>query len=194
MSRGPRPWVAKLGGWYHNGGFDSLRYDDSDLSLADPASSGTPRRFSNNYGGYAVGEAVLWRGEGSHVAAFARGFAQPDDRNAVSLQLDAGIAWRGPFGREDDTLALGVSWARIGATSRAFDRDQVAFGAMRPVRSHETVVEIGYDLAAVPERLSLRPLVEMLFNPAAGEPDERRSPERALPNAVLFGLRAVATF
>jgi hypothetical protein len=54
------------------------------------------------------------------------------------------------------------------------------------------VVEIGYDLAAIPERLSLRPLAQVLINPAAGGPDALRSPERALPDAVLFGLRAVA--
>jgi porin len=193
-SDGPRPWVLKLGGWYHNGGFDSVRFDQTGLSLADPASDGVPRRFSNNYGGYAIGEAVLWRAEGAHVAVFARAFAQPADRNAVSLQIDGGIAWRGPFGRENDTLALGVSWARIGGPSRDLDRDLLAFGATRPVRNHETVVELGYDIAVVPDRLALRPLVQGLFNPAAREPDERRNAERALPDAVLVGLRAVVTF
>lgn len=191
---GPRPWVLKIGGWYHNGGFDSVRLDENRLSLADPAGSGVPRRFPNNYGGYAVGEAVLWRGEGGHVAIFARGFIQPDDRNAAALQVDGGVAWCGPFGRENDTLALGMSWARIGAASRDFDQDLIAFGAIRPVRSHETVLELGYDAAVIADRLSLRPLVQVLFHPAAREPDERRNPERALPDAVLLGLRVVATF
>lgn len=193
-SDGPRPWVLKVGGWYHNGGFNSVRFDQNGLSLGDPTSAGVPKRFSNNYGGYAVGEMVLWRGESGHVAVFARSFAQPGDRNAVSLQLDGGIAWRGPFGRENDTLALGVSWTRIGAPSRDFDRDLIAFGATRPVRNHETVAELGYDIAVVPDGLSLRPLVQVLFNPAARDPDERRSPERALPDAFVLGLRAVATF
>lgn len=190
----PRPWVLKLGGWYHTGGFDSVRFDDGGLSLADPASSGTPRRFGSNYGGYAVAEATLWRGEDSTLTVFARAFAQPGDRNAVDLQLDGGLAWRGPFGRGADTLSLGLSWARIGARSRDFDRDIVAFGTTRPVRTHETVLEINYDASVIEDRLALRPFVQALFNPAAGEPDERRNASRALPDAVVLGLRAVLTF
>ena len=62
------------------------------------------------------------------------------------------------------------------------------------MRSHETVFELNYDLAVIPDRLAVRPLVQALFNPAAGEPDERRNPARALPDAVLLGLRLMATF
>lgn len=191
---GPRPWVLKLGGWYHNGGFDSVRFDDGGLPLSDPESSGVPRRYSNNYGGYAVGEVVAWRGEEGHLAFFARFFTQPADRNAIDLQIDGGLAWRGPFGRAEDTLSLGISWARIGNRSRDADRDRIAFGETLPVRNHETVVELNYDFAVIPEHVSIRPLVQVLFNPAAGEPDERRDAERALPDAVLIGLRLVTTF
>lgn len=191
---GPRRWVAKLGGWYHNGGFDSVRFDANHLSLADPASDGVPRRFSSNYGGYAVGEAVLWRGEAGHLGVFVRAFVQPADRNAVSLQIDGGLAWRGPFGRADDTLSLGVSWARIGNASRSYDRDLAASGQAWPVRSGEVAVEVNYDVPVLPDRLSLRPLLQVIFNPGAGTPDERRDPSRSLPDAVLVGMRAVATF
>lgn len=190
----PRPWAIKLGGWYHNGGFDSLRIASDGLPLTDPASTGVPRRFGNNYGCYAVGEVTLWRGEAGNVAIFARGFTQPDDRNAVSLQLDGGVAWHGPFGRKEDTLSLGASWARIGNDARDYDRDQVAFGAVRPVRDHETVVEANYDIAVLPGRLSVRPLVQALFNPAARAPDERRNATRALPDALLLGMRMTAPF
>ena len=194
VDEAPRPWVLKIGGWYHTGGVDSVRFDEGGVSLADPTSSGTPRRFGNNYGGYAVAEATLWRGEDSAVTVFGRAFAQPEDRNAVDLQLDGGIAWRGPFGRGEDTLSLGVSWARIGARSRDFDRDLITFGAIRPVRSHETVLEINYDTSVIKDRLAIRPFAQALFNPAAGEPDERRDGTRALPTAVVLGLRAVLTF
>lgn len=190
----PRPWLLKLGGWYHNGGFDSPRIDETGLSLADPASSGVARRFGNNHGVYAVGEAVPWRGEDSHLSLFTRVFAQPADRNAVDLQIDGGLAWHGPFGRGEDTLSLGLSWARIGKDTRDADRAQIAFGALRPVREHETVLELNYDLAVIPDRLSLRPLVQFLFNPAAGEPDERRDATRPLPDALLLGLRTTLTF
>lgn len=190
----PRQWVMKLGGWYHNGGFNSVGTDNAGLSLADPAGTGVPRRFGQNYGGYAIGEVTLWRGGPGWLALFGRAFAQPQDRNAVSLQIDGGLAWRGPFGRDDDTLSLGLSWARIGNDSRDYDRELIAFGATQPVRSHETVLELTYSIAAVTDRLSVQPVVQVLFNPAAGAPDDRRNPDRALPDAVVLGLRLVATF
>lgn len=191
---GPRRWVLKLGGWYHTGGFDSVGTDDTGLSLASPESTGVPRRYGSNYGGYAIAEATLWRGEEGWLALFGRAFAQPQDRNAISLQLDGGLAWRGPFGRADDTLSLGVSWARIGNQSRDYDRALIAFGAIRPVRSHETLLELNYDAAVVKDRLSVRPFVQALFNPAAREPNAQRDAQTALPNALVLGLRIVATF
>jgi porin len=188
----PRPWTLKLGGWYHNGGFDSVNMADDGLPLGDPASSGVPRRFGNNYGYYAIGEATLWRGEHSNVAVFGRGFAQPQDRNAVSLQVDGGVTWNGPFDRRNDALSLGASWARIGNDSRDYDRELIAFGADQPVRDYETIVELNYRYAVIPDRLSVQPLVQALFHPAAREPDERRSATSALPNAFVVGLRLTA--
>ncbi|HWX49586.1 MAG TPA: carbohydrate porin [Roseomonas sp.] len=188
---GPRPWVVKLGGWYHTGGFDSQRRDARGLSLADPASSGEPRRYGNNYAGYGIGEATLWRGEGQSLAAFARIFAAPADRNLVSWQVDAGFAWAGPFGRRQDTLSFGASQARIGHDARGLDRDTQAFSdPFRPVRRHETVLEVNYDLPVGP--VHLRPLAQWYINPAAGEPDEETG--RKLRDAVLLGLRVQAEF
>lgn len=191
---GPRPWVLKLGGWYHNGGFDSVRYDQEGLSLADPASSGIARRYAQNYGGYAVAETVIWRGDGSHIGLFTRGFLQPADRNAVDMQLDGGVTWNNAFGQDSQTLSIGTSWARIGTASRAYDEDQITFGASRPIRSHEAVLEINYDIPLNEKKLSLRPLAQFLFNPAAKEPDERRSATQSLPNAIVVGLRMTAIF
>lgn len=190
----PRPWAAKLGAWYHTGGFDSQRRDDTGLSLTHPALSGVPRRYGNNYGGYAIGEATLWRGESTSVAVFARVFAAPADRNLVSVQADAGVAWRGPFGRADDTLSFGVSQARIGADARGLDRSRQALGEDRVRRDHETVLELNYDVAIVPGRLSVRPIAQWLLHPAAREPDERVSATRQLRDAFVLGVRLTATY
>ncbi|WP_160937296.1 carbohydrate porin [Teichococcus coralli] len=188
---GPRPWVVKLGAWYHSGGFDSQRFDADGLSLADPASSGVPRRFHNDYGGYGIGEATLWRGEGQSLAGFTRLFAAPSDRNLVSLQVDVGVAWAGAFGRREDTLSFGVSQARIGRGARGFDQDTEAFSdPFRPVRRHETVLEVNYDIPVGPAHL--RPLAQWYINPAAGEPDEASG--RGLRDAVLLGMRMQAEF
>ncbi len=190
----PRPWAVKLGGWFHNASVDSPRTDTTGLPLADPASSGVPRRYGNNYGAYAVTEAVLWREETQNIALFARGFVQPQDRNAIAWQLDGGVVWRGPLGRAQDTAVLGVSRAQVGGSARGYDRDLVAFGTSTPIRSYETMIELNYDAAVIEERLYLRPLVQVLVNPAAQQPDDRRSATDPLPNATLFGLRVVAKF
>ncbi len=190
----PRPWVAKLGGWYHNASFDSPRFDTTGLPLSDPTSSGFPRRYGNNYGAYAVTEAVLWREETQNIALFARGFVQPQDRNSIAWQIDGGVVWRGPLGRAQDTAVLGVSRAQVGGAARGYDRDLVAFGTSTPIRSYETMIELNYDAAVIEDRLYLRPLVQVLVNPAAQQPDDRRSATDPLPNATLFGLRVVAKF
>ena len=191
---GHRGWVLKLGGWYHTGGADSPRYDDAGLSLADPASTGVPRRYPNSYGLYGIAEAILWEEEETQLAIFTRGFAQPADRSTVAMQLDAGMTLRGPFGRAGDTATIAVSWARIGRAARGYDRDLAAFGDPIPTRSHETVLELNYDVAVVPDRFFLRPFVQGLFNPAAGAPDERNGAITSMANSLLVGLRAVARF
>lgn len=190
---GPRRWIVKLGGWFHNGGFDSVEFDNIGLSLADPSSSGTPLRFNNNYGGYAIGEITLWRGDEGWLALFGRVFTQPADRNAISWQVDGGLAWRGPFGRANDTISAGISWAKIGDASRTYDQSINAFGSPWPVRNAETMIEVNYDFAVIENHLSIRPLMQVYFNPAAGEPNEQRDPGGSLPNAVVIGLRLVAT-
>jgi porin len=188
----PRPWVAKLGAWYHNAGSDSPRYDAAGLPMADPASSGVPRRYGNNHGAYAITEAVLWRAESQSLALFARGFAQPQDRNTIAWQVDGGVVWRGPLGRDNDTAVLAASRAQVGAFARGYDRDSDAFGNPTPTRSHETMIELNYDAAIIPDRLFVRPLVQILVNPAARQPDERRSATEPLPNAAILGVRIVA--
>ncbi len=190
-----RPWVVKLGGWYHSANTDSQRYDADHMSLADPNSTGAPRRYGDNYGAYAIGEATLWRGGESAIAVFTRAFVNPDDRNLIALQLDGGVAWRGPFGRPHDTLSFGVSYARVGDAARGMDRDRRRFGETdRVVRNGETVLELNYDLAVIPDRIHIRPIAQWIINPGAREPDERVSDTKPLDDAFLLGVRATLTF
>ncbi|MEO3473232.1 carbohydrate porin [Roseomonas sp. CAU 1739] len=190
----PRPWVAKLGFWYHNGGFNSQRTDNNGLPLASPLSDGQPWRYGNNHGVYTVLESELARHGQGAVMTYLRALAQLPDRSLVSLQVDGGLVWRNPFGRSGDAAALGVSWARIGRGARGYDLDSIAFGNPTPVRSQETLVELNYAFTVLPDRLWIQPLTQLILNPAAGAPDERRSPTQSLPNAVTVGLRAVARF
>lgn len=181
----PRPWVLRLGGWYHNGGFDDVRRDSAGRSLADPR-AGAPRRYGQNYGGYAIGEVAL-----GPVALFARGFYAPPGRNTVTAQGDLGLAWRDLPWRPQDTLSLGVSQAHIGREARRLDRE-TAFVTRSawPERSHETVVEVNYNLPL--GAVEIRPLVQWMLNPAAGAAEERRG-NRALSDSLLVGLRLQIT-
>lgn len=193
-SEGPRPWVAKLGAWYHNGGFDSQRRDSIGLSLADPDSSGIQRRYGNTYGGYGIAEVTAWRGEDASLGLFGRVFWAPPDANLVTWQVDAGLAWTGPFGRAQDVLSLGVSQARVGSAARGLDRDRQSFGEDRVLRTHETIIELNYNFSVVADRFSVQPVVQWLTNPAAREPDERVSTTQPLKDAALVGVRLSLVF
>jgi porin len=191
---GPRPWVGKLGVWHHaRGDFAAQRYADDGLSLADPASSGNPRRYRDNQGVYGIGEATLWRQGGQSIAAFARGFVEPANRNAVAWQADAGLAWANPLGQNGDTASLGVSYARIGGDARGLDTDIARFDdPAYPRRDGEAVIEANYDIAVLPGRLSLRPMAQWILHPGANEANEQTS--RPLRDAIVAGMRVKATF
>ncbi len=197
-----QPWVGKLGGWYHNGGFEDQR-GNIDTILGGPTSSGIlddataeeapVRRRRNNHGGYAIGEVTLWRGEGASLATFARASVTPSSRNLLGFYADAGVAWRGPFGQESDTVSVGAAYARPGSDGRDLDRALRAGGAAQPVRSREFVLEANYDHAVVPSRLFVRPMVQWISNPGAGIPDDRYRADAALRDALVLGVRVRAT-
>jgi porin len=190
-SEGPRPWVAKLGYWRHTGGFDSQRRDEMGLSLADPGSTGTPRRFGRNQGGYGIGEVTLWRGTEQSLAAFARGFVAPADRNLIAFQADAGLAWKGPFGRSEDAVSLGLSQARAGHSAKSLDRDRRRLGEDVAIRDYEMAVEANYDAALMEGKLHLQPVAQWIRHPGAGATQDDG---RALRNALLLGMRVQASF
>jgi porin len=125
---GPRPWVDKFGAWYHTGGFDAQRRVAEGLSLADPTSTGAPKRYRHNQGACAIAEVPLCRRAGQSLAAFARGFTQPSDRSALAIQADVELTWAPPFKHSGDIFSLGLSQVRIGHHARGMDQDLRACG------------------------------------------------------------------
>lgn len=178
-----RAWSARLGGWLHTAEFSDFR--------SGPRG---PRRYDENYGGYAVAEVTVLRDRAESLTLFARAFAAPGDRNVVSLQVDGGLAWRAPLGQEGDTLSFGVTQARIGSAARQVDRDLVRRGVLAERRDRETVIELNYDRMVVENRLWVRPLVQYVVNPGASAPDDRVNPRRGLDDAWVVGLRLTATY
>lgn len=194
-----RPWVAKLGAWYHNGGFDDQRGDpgiyfaepSSTNTSVDPLANGSVPRKPNNYGLYTVGEVTLWRGETSNLASFARLSFTPGGRNLFDFYGDAGLAWHGPFGRKDDTASIGLAYAQTGAAGRDLDRAVRALTGLPPTRDREMVLEANYE-AAVTDHLAIRPGVQWISHPNAGIPDERYRDDARLRDAVVLELRLAA--
>ena len=189
---------VKFGVWYHSADFPDLSRDTAGHSLADPASNGIPATHHGNFGPYLIADKMLWRRPDTAtqgLAAFLRVGYAPPDRNLISLEVDAGLTFKGLFpNRELDVLGIGASYARIGGASR-LDRDQVLFtGIERPIRDCETVLEITYEARIAPWWL-LQPDLQMVFHPgghaAAPSPAPNGQP---IPNALVIGVRSGITF
>lgn len=188
------PGVYKLGGWYHTGSFDDLRFDNVGTSLESPASNGTPRSHRGNFGIYAVADHMLWRRAGTDdqgLSAFLRVGGAPSDRNLVSFYSDGGVAFKGPFaGRPNDTIALGAGMAFVSGGAAARDRDRNAFNGLDgPVRDSETVIELTYSAEITPWWL-LQPDLQYVRRPAGGTIDPTdANGRRAVGDAIVVGLR-----
>ena len=189
------PGTYKLGAWYHSRAQDNQLFSDAGLlsgtGTADPI---TGRR--NNYSIYAVVDQLIYRPPGvkdGGLGVFARAMGAPGDRNQVNVFVSGGVSYKGLFGREDDTVGLGVSWARISDTFRASDaalaRSTAAFS---PIRSSEVVLELTYQAKIAPW-LILQPDFQYVFNPGGGISNPSR-PDRRIGDAAIFGLRTSITF
>ncbi len=187
---------VKLGAWYHTAEFPDQRHDSLGRSLASPASNGTPVTHGSNFGAYLVVDKMLWRRPDTAtqgLAAFLRVGYAPPDRNPISLEVDAGLTFKGLLpNRELDVLGVGTSYARIGYV-RGLDQAEVLFtGIERPIRDYESVLEITYEARIAPWWL-LQPDLQLIFRPGghiaapapAGQP---------IPNALVIGLRSGITF
>ena len=188
----------KFGGWYHSAGCPDLRRDTLGRSLADPMSNGIAATHQGNFGLYLILDKMLWRRPDTAtqgLAAFLRVGGAPTDRNLISVEVDAGLNFKGLFpNRELDILGVGASYARIGY-ARRLDRDEILFtGVQRPVRDYESVLEITY-AARIAPWLLLQPDLQLVFHPGGFTSAPPPAPiEQPIPNALVIGLRAGITF
>ena len=189
---------VKLGAWYHTADFPDPRRDSLGRSLADPVSNGIAAAHGSNFGGYLVLDKMLWRRPDTAtqgLAAFLRVGYAPPDRNLISLEIDAGLTFKGLFpNRELDVFGVGVSYARIGY-ARRLDRDEVLFTSIaRPVRDYESVLEITYEARIAPWWL-LQPDLQLVFHPGGFTSAPLPAPVgQPIPNALVIGLRSGITF
>lgn len=193
------PGTYKLGAFYHSGGFDDPRTDTLGLSLADPASSGAPRRHRGDYGVYAVADQMVWREPGSdndRLNLFMRIGGTPADRNLVNFYVDGGAAYKGLIaGRSDDVAGVAVGYANLSGEASGFDSDVNAFnGTNGPLRDSETVVELTYD-ARICGWWRVQPDVQFIFNPGGNVADPNDpTGQSAIPDATVLGVRTAISF
>jgi porin len=191
--------AVKFGGWYHTAEFSDLRRDGLGRSLADPLSNGIAATHRGNFGFYLVADKMLWRRPDTAtqgLAAFLRVGGAPADRNLISLEVDAGLTYKGIFpGRELDLLGVAASYARIGNAGRRLDRDEVLFtGIAQPIRNYEMVLELTYQARIAPWWV-LQPDLQLIFHPGGNIAAPPPLPEsRPIPNALVVGLRSAITF
>jgi porin len=191
------PGVYKFGGYYDSGHFPDQRFATDGLLLADPASNGIPRSDRGNYALYAVANQMLWRAGADSprgLGGFVRLVGAPGDRNLIDFNLDAGLTLQAPFGdRGNDTFGIAFSYAKISGAASAFDRDTEYFsGALYPVRSAESLIEVTYQAQLAPW-WTLQPDIQYIIQPSGGIPDPM-SPTKKIQNELVLGLRTVVGF
>ncbi|MDL2405823.1 carbohydrate porin [Rhizobium calliandrae] len=192
------PGTYKIGAWYNSEEFDSLSTASNGVSLADPLSSGSPRRLSGNFAVYAVVDQTLWQEPASTdngLSGFVRMAVAPQqERNSMNWYLDMGLAYKGLLpGRDDDTAGVSFAYASMSSgISDLVKAENALSGASQPVPSSEAVIETTYQAAITPW-LSAQPFFQYVIRPGGNAADPNR-PNSRIQNAAIFGLRAVATF
>ena len=189
------PGVYKLGGWYHSDRFDDLRRGANGRLLSDPLSDGRAARRRGNWSLYAVADQLVRREAGTRdqgVGVFGRIMGGPGDRNLLNFYADAGVTYKGLLpGRVNDTLGLGVAFARFSDQVSKADGDAVLAGSLQPIRRNETAVELTYQAEIAPW-WQVQPVAQYIARPS-GEADPKR-PERRLRDALVLGVRTNITF
>ena len=168
------------------------------LSLADPASNGTPVARHGNYGLYATADQMVWLDptESDHnVNVFGRVLWAPQaDRNLVTFSMNAGVTLHEPFRhRDSDTFAVGMGYAKVSSVASRLDRDTAAFsGTFVPTRGGETYFEVSYQYQVFPW-WQLQPDLQYVINPGGGVVNPN-DPSSRIGNEVILGLRTTILF
>jgi len=191
------PGTYKLGVWYNTQRFADQRFDNTGLSLANPASTGIAQSHTGNYSFYAVADQMVWRPGAESpksLGVFARVMGAPGDRNLIDLGVNAGVTLKAPLkGRDNDVVGVAVGYAKIGSHARGLDGDTGTFTTPGfPVRSAETILEATYQYQVAPW-WQLQADFQYVFHPAGGIPNPNDPSERVRNEAVV-GVRTNITF
>ena len=169
----PLSRTYKIGIWYNTESFADQRFDNTGLSLANPASTGIAQPHRGNYSIYAVADQMVWQDPDEFdrtINLFVRAMGTPEtDRNLIDFSLNVGFNFHEPFlHRDDDSFGIGIGFAKVSPRAAGLDRDTQLFtGSFTPARTSETFIEATYQYAVTPW-LQLQPDIQYVFNPGAG--------------------------
>jgi porin len=195
----PLGHTYRLGAWYDSQRFADQARGADGLSLAAPNSSGVPLEHHGDYSVYTVADQMVWR-QGNDpnrsVSLFARAMDTPEgDRNLINFSLNAGLVYHDPVAnRPDDTLAVGMGYAHVSNSARAYDRALAAAdpGVYTPIRTTETYLEVSYQYQVHPW-WQIQPDLQYVFNPGGGlaDPD---NPNQRIKDELVVGVRTNVLF
>jgi porin len=182
------PGLCRLGAWYHTESFDHMRLDHAGLSLALPASSGTAKRLTGNWGAYLTAEQVVYREAAEDVQGlglFCRLGFSPEDRNLIGHYIEGGFNYRGLFpGRNEDEFGLAVVHGRISSDVRQLAREMAIQSTTEPLPDYEMIIETEYRLQVCPG-WALQPGLHWILHPGGSA---------ATPDALVLSLRTTFFF
>ncbi|HUC09356.1 MAG TPA: carbohydrate porin [Stellaceae bacterium] len=190
------PGTIKVGFWYNSEAFDDLEFDNTGLSLANPASTGLPLQHHGDYSLYGVIDQVVGQTPaGGTLNFFTRVMGTPQgDRNPIIFALNTGLTLHGPFAsRDNDTAGVAVEYGRVSGSQAALDQQTASFtGSFVPVQTGETVIELTYQYQLAPA-VQLQPDFQYTFNPGGGILNPNM-PTETIKNEAVLGVRVNLTF
>ena len=197
--KSPLSGTYRLGFWYDTENFQDLGTDTNGLSLANPASNGIGQNHHGDYAFYGVVDQMLWSDPNDEDADrtfnfFARAMGTPEeDRNLIDVSVNTGFTFHEPIPhRGDDTVGIGMGYAKVGGSTVNFDEQTNAFNnTSAPVQSSEEFVELTYQYQLTPW-CQLQPDFQYVFNPGGGVANPNNG-QRVKDEAVL-GIRTNILF
>ena len=190
------PGTYKLGGWYNSNRFADAFYDQGTTLNPPGVLFGIPKSYRGNWSLYATADQLVYRpkdDEANGLALTARVLGAPSDRNLITLGLQAGLIYKGPFERANDEAGLGIEVAQVSRRVRQGEQAAViASGIAMPIQSREVVIEATYQ-AQVKPWWQLQPDLQVIVDPGAGTADPN-DPKKRVGTAAVLGLRSIVTF
>jgi porin len=194
----PLSRVYKVGAWYNSEDFADQQFDNTGLSLANPASNGMPLAHHGQYGFYATADQMVWIDPAEsdrNINIFGRVLWAPQaDRNLITFSMNAGVTFHEPFlHRDDDTFAIGMGYAKVSTAAAGLDQATAAFsGTFTPTRGGETYLEVSYTYQMAPW-WQLQPDMQYVFNPGGGVANPN-NPTQRVGDEFVLGLRTNILF